>query len=100
MGRQDGLQTHFQGGGFSEDMRVRTQLPTAWFMVSGYCHQIKPQPLRRSPNISTSRGGRLEEVIERAVKRDKRSGLGSSDDVSAVLGAFLVINWFSGCLQP
>lgn len=43
MGRQDGLQMHFQGGGFSEDMRVRTQLPTAWFMVSGYCHQIKPQ---------------------------------------------------------
>lgn len=56
VGRQDGLQAHFQGGGFSEDMRVRIQLPTAWFMVSGYCNQIK-LPLGRSPNRSTSRGG-------------------------------------------
>lgn len=57
VGRQDGLQTHFQGGGFSEDTHVGTRLSTAWFMVSGYCHQRKP-PLGRSPNLSTSRGGR------------------------------------------
>lgn len=48
VGRQDGLQTHFQGGRFSEDMRVRTQLHTARFMISGCYHQIKP-PLGRSP---------------------------------------------------
>lgn len=56
VGRQDGLQMHFQCGGLSEDMRVRIQLPTAWFVGSGYCHQIKPQPLGRSPDLSTFHG--------------------------------------------
>lgn len=78
---------HFQGGGFSEDMRVRTQTPTAWSMVSGYCHRIK-LPLEGPGVKAHYEVDRLNEVIEKVAKnsnKDKKSGLGSSEDVSTVL---------------
>lgn len=47
-------------------------LVRTWFMDCGYFHQITPQPLGSSPNISSTVEHRLEEVTGRVRKNPNK----------------------------